>query len=272
MTANGPRSIEPLTAGRLSWTLPCLLALGACGHTGSAKQRDPGPSAERADSGDARPVQPRAQPEERIEDFMVDHFILVTFSRDAVINGELEALREPLSALAEHDYATVAPGGWMPWIAQIQQAAGLTAEAGSLEVAASGVATMARSCGGCHRESGGGPQLDESIGSEAGAPPSDTLDARMRRHMWAADRMWEGLTAPSDRAWQDGAAALAHTPSAPPATDPPLPPQFVAALAEMRGLADAASEATAPAQRADVYANYLASCAGCHKYGVELDF
>jgi cytochrome c553 len=209
--------------------------------------------------------------EERIEDFMADHFVLVTFGRDAVINGDLEALREPLGALADYDYKRVAPGGWVPWIARIQSAARLTADATTLEAAATGVATMARACGGCHEATEGGPDFQTS-GGESISPPTDTLDARMRRHIWAADRLWEGLTGPSAEAWADGASALAHTPSAPPVTDPPLPPRFVAALAQTRALAEHAAAAGSLAERANVYALLLASCAGCHAHGVELTF
>jgi hypothetical protein len=247
------------------------LLLTACGHGGGAAKPDEKPApAQRpkAASEQARAADAGAS-EERIEDFMVDHFVIVTFGRDAVINGDLEALREPLAAFADYDYRSVAPGGWLPWIAQIQTAARLTSEASALETAAVGVATMARSCGGCHEASGRGPDFGPSD-HETKTPSSDTLEERMQRHIWAADRMWEGLTAPSDEAWQEGAAALAHTPSSVPATKPPLPPRFVEELLATRALADDAVGATSAAQRADVYAGFIASCANCHAHGVDL--
>jgi cytochrome c553 len=156
-------------------------------------------------------------------------------------------------------------------MAEIQDVARLTSEATTLEAAASGVATMARLCGGCHEATDGGMRFEPGP-RERTTAPSDTLDARMGRHMWAADRLWEGLTGPSNEAWEDGVSALAHTPAAPPVTDPPLPQRFVAALIATRELADSAAAATTLAQRSDVYGLFLATCARCHGYGVELDF
>jgi mono/diheme cytochrome c family protein len=245
-----------------------LVALTACGHTEGAATPDAAPRSASAPTA-ARSLEraPRAMPEERIEDYMADHFVIVTFSRDAVINGDLEALREPLRALADYDYEAVAPGGWLPWIARIQAAARLTSDASTLEAAASGVVTMAQACGGCHEASAGGPDFDTS-GAVLDSPASDTLDARMQRHIWAADRLWEGLIGPSAEAWRDGASALAHAPSTPPITNPPLPPRFAAALLAMRELAEGSATAKLD-ERAEVYAELLASCASCHARGVE---
>jgi hypothetical protein len=254
-------------SGALARALPWLFGLAACGHAEGASKPDPRPAP--TNRAEPRPAQ-RAQPTEVIEDYMTDHFVIVTFGRDAVIDGDLEALREPLRAFAGHRYETVATGAWMPWIAEVQHAALLTSEAATLEAAASGIATMARACGGCHEATGGGPSFEAGV-RETTTPPSDTLDARMARHQWAADRMWEGLTGPSDGAWEDGASALAHTPDGAPVTDPPLPPRFVAAMGVTRALADDALDAMTLQQRADVYGRFLATCAGCHAYGVELD-
>ena len=68
-------------------------------------------------------------------------------------------MREPLRRLADYEYRTVAPGGWMPFVADLQEAARLTADAENLDLAASGVATMARVCGDCHRAKAAGPEV-----------------------------------------------------------------------------------------------------------------
>lgn len=204
-------------------------------------------------------------PERSIEDFMADHFLIATFSRDAVINGDLESLREPLTALAQHDYAGVAPGGWMPWIAELQQAASLTAQAQRLDAAASGVAALARVCGGCHEAQGRGPHYVQA--HEDDAPRgSRTLADRMYRHMWALDRLWEGLTAPSDQAWVAGAKALARVAAEPSAQSAALSPSLLAALAELRALSIDVTEATTLDKRANVYGLLLATCADCHTH------
>jgi len=94
----------------------------------------------------------------------------------------------------------------------------------------------------------------------------------MYRHMWAADRLWEGLTGPSDDAWRSGAEVLARAPASPPVTETPLPAGVVALLAEVRELGQAALEAETLAQRANLYAPFLASCAGCHAHAADLEF
>jgi len=94
----------------------------------------------------------------------------------------------------------------------------------------------------------------------------------MYRHMWAADRLWEGLTGPSDEAWRAGAQALVRAPEQAPRTQPPLPPRFVSALRQVRELGQRALEADSLADRANVYGVFLASCASCHALQVELEF
>lgn len=267
-------------AGAQVWG--CLLLALGCGHAEGAKQANTLPpraqrsgsrGAERAASTtqESSPAEREPEAAERIEDYMVEHFVIVTWSRDAVIDGSLDALREPLSALAAYEYEHVAAGSWMPWIAQIQAAARLTSEAESLAAAATGVANMARACGGCHAALGRGPDFG-SVHRDVHTLTPDTLGSRMDRHMWAADRMWQGLTGPSDAAWRAGAAALAKAPATAPEFDPPLPADFVRALDEVRELGEAASAATSLEERANVYGLFLAACAGCHAHHVELAF
>lgn len=275
MSRPGQRSRGALLGAAL-----CAAALAACAHgeSGASKQTQTAPEQTKSEPAQA-PAKPKAGGESsgrslatlRIEDFMADHFLIATFSRDAIINGDLESLREPLSALAQHDYAEVAPGGWMPWIAQIQEAANVTAQAQRLDAAASGVAAIARVCGGCHEAQGGGPRYVQANESDA-QTGSRTLPDRMYRHMWAADRLWEGITGPSDRAWSAGAQALARVTAEPAPENAPLPPELVAGLAELRGLGLQAQEATSLEQRANVYGLLIATCAGCHARGVAYEF
>jgi mono/diheme cytochrome c family protein len=273
------RGVPPSGASRRALRGLGALAIGlcACGHQQAAtRPASSSAKAERAPaSASSRAAAPAASKadagSEEITDFMAEHFAVATWARDAVINGNLDALRRPLRALADYRYASVAPGGWLGSIAKLQQAAGLTADAETLDVAAAGVAAMGRVCGSCHREQGGGPHF-AGAERERSRPTSDTLGTRMVRHMWAADRFWEGLTGPSDDAWQAGAEALAHAPEAPPRADPPLPPRFVAALQNVRTLGQRALEASSDEERANVYGAFLASCAACHAYQVQLSF
>ena len=92
---------------------------------------------------------------------------------------------------------------------------------------------MARVCGDCHRAKAAGPQFAASQ-ADRERTTSDSLGERMQRHMWAVNRMWEGLTAPSDDAWNAGAQVLANAPAAAPNSTPALPPEVVSALSEVR--------------------------------------
>lgn len=266
------------TASR-AMAIGCVAAglLTSCAHESAAAK----PSAHPAPQPASASAQPGAAVEElaaerdespdeldefgaapvRIEDFMNSHFVIITWARDAVINGSLEALREPLYTMADFDYKPVAPGGWMEKIAAIQATARITAEAESLAMAAAGVATMARQCGDCHTAERHKPYFGPDIRARRPVEPG-SLQERMERHIWATDRMWEGLTAPSEDAWNAGAAALANLPVDKAAAR--LPEEYVAQLRTLRELGAAAVHADTRADRANVFGAMLASCATCH--------
>jgi cytochrome c553 len=151
---------------------------------------------------------------------------------------------------------------------QLQQAARLTAQASTLDAAASGVATMARICGECH-VANGGPKPPAVDPDQPRAAKRDTLAKRMIRHMVAADELWEGLTMPSEAAWKAGADALRHAPTT---AHQALPRGFVTRLLEVRELGEDADEAQTPEQRSNVLGQLLATCAECHALRVEHDF
>jgi cytochrome c553 len=89
----------------------------------------------------------------------------------------------------------------------------------------------------------------------------------MLQHFWGADRMWDGLIAPSDTSWRAGAQALAD----PAAYEPLLgaagtrqgDAQTLAA--SLRALGARASGAASQDEREAVYGEVLATCTGCHQ-------
>jgi hypothetical protein len=187
---------------------------------------------------------------------MKDHALFAAWARDDVIVGDIRGLQQPLRLLA--DYRSDAPEleRWKPWLSRLQSAASMTARAGSIELAAAGVATMARVCGECHRAMNGGP----SLASEAELLRSDSIAARMRTHAWASEHLWRGLTAPSDGAWLVGASALAHLPS----EVDDKHPSYATDFARIRSLGESAANATTSEERADIYGVLLATCGHCH--------
>jgi mono/diheme cytochrome c family protein len=242
-------------------------ALAAAQRTVSPEEKTREPVASGATPTAAEDPPPIAT--DSIEGFMLEHFVISTWARDSIVDGDLEAIRSPLLALAEYSYASVAPGGWMNGIAQMQAAARLTAGAQTLRAAASGIAAMGRTCGQCHRERGG-PVVQYYM-AEDGAPKSDRLEGRMLRHAWAVERLWEGLTAPSDNAWMAGASALTLAPAAAPETQPPLTPAVTKTLELVRTLGKRAIRADSAEAREKVYGELLVTCAECHRSAPQVE-
>lgn len=257
-----------------------LLDIQGCGHTQApvaATTTHAPQSVAPAAPQPQRPEVPRTAADEpppittdSIESFMLEHFLISTWARDAIVDGDLEAIREPLFALSAYSYDTVAPGGWMKGIAQMQAAARLTAQAETIAAAASGIAAMGRTCGQCHREQGG-PEV-QHYRVEKAAPKSDSLDTRMLRHAWAVERLWEGLTAPSDDAWMAGAAVLVRAPAAAPEAQPALSKEVSDTLERVRELGSRAARADSAEAREQVYGALLVTCAQCHRSAPQILF
>lgn len=121
------------------------------------------------------------------------------------------------------------------------------------------LAALATKCGDCHATLGGPATLTSEPSDDAfGALP------RMKRHEWAAARLWEGLVGPSDLAWRAGVRVLADAPleleSQAPGTSP---------IAELtRSVHDLATSAGATQSSVDrnaVFAELMTTCAACHQ-------
>jgi hypothetical protein len=201
---------------------------------------------------------------------MNDHFLITMWARDRVIEGNVDALRKPLVALASFHYPPEVPASWTESLTRLQDAARATSEAGTLDNAAHGVAAMARVCGDCHLKTSGRAELQLARYADT-QKPSDSLIERMQRHKWALDRMWIGLTGPSDAAWDDGAAALQHAPPKMKSDHPVLRGDPRPELATLRALGARAIEAKSSADRAEIYGRALATCAYCHAFGAETE-
>lgn len=262
----------------LGWALPLALILAACAHPSPAPAPAPQPPAGPHQQPPAASPAQRAPSASTIEPdtgaaqaagldvagFMRDHFVIAAWARDAVAEGDLAALREPLRELADYRYSSAVPAAWMRYLARLQAAARVTAEAARLSDAANGVATMARICGECHVQHRVSLQVDFRLPSADPEPEVETLASRMYRHQWASSRLWEGITAPSDEAWQAGANALAEISLTAPEAKTQLTPQTLSLLRQVRELGLAALDANSLEQRAASYASLLSLCSSCH--------
>jgi hypothetical protein len=97
--------------------------------------------------------------------------------------------------------------------------------------------------------------------------PADgiTLEAKMRRHQWAAARMWEGLIGPSERGWIEGARVLAASQLDVRKTVHAKPNAEVVEFAErLQDLGRRAVELHDRDARAVLYGEMMTTCVSCH--------
>lgn len=125
------------------------------------------------------------------------------------------------------------------------------------------LAKVGETCGACHGMSARGPSYADI---NQPVDPSGVLP-HMRRHAWVTERLWEGISGPSEQRWQAGLTALLSR---------PLPPEgfqgreedLLSPAAELapwlRRIGLVALRTSDPGQRSELYADLLATCAECH--------
>ena len=180
-----------------------------------------------------------------------------------VVLGDLDRAHAAAAGIATDDEGGDFPAGFESYRTEIREYAALIAEDPQLPSVAMRTGRMAAACGSCHIASGGGPRF--VIGSEPGDGAS--TGKRMIRHIWATDRMWEGLAGPSDDMWIAGSRVLAEGEEAlegaiRASSSPEAARGF---LAEIGRLGREGQTATTQEARASVYGRLLATCYGCHR-------
>ena len=197
-------------------------------------------------------------PETAAPSHMFAHFMQVGVIQSAIVNGDVDATRRPARWLASHK-ETQFPADAQPAIEQMRAEARVMLAQNELTDVARSLARMGVACGTCHQITNGGPDIKLSE-----APPlTNASDQHMQRHVWALDRMWDGLIGPSDAAWRAGAGALGNAPlqfSAGQQSE-----QANQLAAKVHELAQSAHDAATEKERADVYGQLLQTCALCHE-------
>jgi cytochrome c553 len=196
---------------------------------------------------------------------MEEHYEQVGHVQAAIVRGDLDAARAPARWLAEHPEHPDVPQGVKSPMEDMRVHARSVVRAVDLTDAARATAEMAAACGRCHRLAGTGP--DPATWTMA--PPGQGAPGQMARHLWAVDRMWEGLVAPSDRLWQQGVTALID--------DPLFQGGGAAGDADVARLAREVHDLGVTANgrdadgRAGVYGRLLTTCVTCHqKMGISM--
>jgi hypothetical protein len=232
-----------------------LLPLVACRDESTRSTSPPVP---------ARPepiALPDAAPDaalETLKEHMGRHFSAISELQRAIARGHLDEAKQLAAWIETH--AEVPQPGWEASLDQLHAAAGAVAAAPDVPSAASLAARLGRACSTCH-------EAREAIVTFAWEPAPvelPTLAAQMKRHQWAAARLWDGLVGPSDQLWSEGAQVLATTRldesqvTAGPRGD-------VTALAQkVREIARRAAKVEDHDARTTLYGELLSTCAGCH--------
>lgn len=200
----------------------------------------------------------RAAPED-LSVRMAEHFNEVSAIKDAIIDGDLETAQQTAGALQEREQNTERPMDWRPHVSDLLTAAAALQRASDLPTAARATADLGSGCGSCHQAVGAKPAFDHEL------PPEEDDDAvaRMRRHQWGVDRMWEGLIGPSQDAWRWGAETISETPGCD--DERGGGDEYLDALCErLEALGRSALDARDASDRTIIYGEFLGTCSGCH--------
>lgn len=194
---------------------------------------------------------------------MAGHFVTVGELHDAAAAGDMDALHAVATELLSRETGEGMPRKAAPYIEEYRMFTQLAARAPDPESGASAVARVGAACGSCHQAVKGGPKY-----TVISPPPTGegSVESRMMRHRWAADRMWEGLVGRSDASWQAGAAVLSDAPLFTDALTSDVA-QYAAVTKmawEVHEIGALASTAQEQSRRAELYGELLATCAACH--------
>lgn len=233
---------------------------------GVACQREPAepePTAQAKEKTEAstasEPVPPPLAPS------MEAHFVHAAQLEQAVIDGDLELVKEHAQWLVDELPKQSMPEAWQPQLERMQLAAAQAAKSTTLAEAGAAAGRVVETCGACHQAIGKGPSLLEP----PPVPEGDDTTNRMLRHQWAASRMREAMISGSDERWKLGAGAVSVAPPEPcPIPDAEiLDAQTLALREKIYELGAKALKVSSASDRAALYGEYLTTCAGCHTGG-----
>lgn len=204
---------------------------------------------------------PAAAPETpTVHAHMAEHYAQADRMKRSAIRGDLAEYRQAASWLAEHELSATAPETWRERARAMQEAAKSGRDAQDLAAATAALGRVGEACAKCHAELGK-PTL------AVGEPPSEGSGAQlhMARHQWAADRLWDGLIAPSDELWIRGAEVMADAPLTTGEIAPgqSVQPRVTELASDVHDQANAARLLPA-AERGAAYAAFVQSCSDCH--------
>jgi len=223
----------------------CTLGCAACGRA--------------AEGGNDPPREtPQLVDQALVRYHMQRHFEDLRTVERLLVSGNLDDAKALAFMLSKSE----ADPGLAPWAAQSREvvsAARALAAARNVDEALRREARVAAACGDCHLRTYDMPMFEPP----AIAPPDrHTVAARMARHQWAVDRIWESMVGASDQHWRAGLDVLATTPL--PFAEVPDAAALGNRLQVLARAALAKRGKSTSAGRATTYGELLVTCERCH--------
>jgi mono/diheme cytochrome c family protein len=175
-----------------------------------------------------------------------------------LVDGHLAEAKALAFMLAKPE----ADPGMAPWAAEAHATAAAArglAAARTIDEGLRYEVLVAEACAGCHLRA---QQLPLFAAPPRVPPDQPTPAARMARHQWAVDRMWEGLVGADDARWRAGLDVLAMTPA--PFSSRTAAPALATELQERARAARARRATETLGARTTAYGEMLVTCAACH--------
>ena len=183
------------------------------------------------------------------------HFDGAAEMQFALVQGDLARAQRAARRVEQATDTAGLPGGAEDELQRLRAHARDVREAESFGVAAMAASLLAAGCGECHAAHDVGPRF-----APVPAPVDPAAVDHMVEHVWAADRMWEGLVIPSAERWEAGARVLAQH-AVPMDILAPGTSGYGLAL---KALGLEALEVEESRSQARIYAGVLVNCATCH--------
>jgi cytochrome c553 len=192
---------------------------------------------------------------------MRHHFSDVVLVHEAVIRGDLPAVRAPAMRVTAAGVPTGVPDSATLFVVALRQAGQRAADATSLADAAKATVAMVGECAKCHRTVGVFPAVTLRKTPQVGG-----IVGHMLEHQLATDDMLLGLMVPSPVQWRSGAEQLRVAPlrTNQLPRDPKMTKWVREADVRLHAIADRASRADTDEARASAYVELMTTCAQCH--------
>lgn len=194
---------------------------------------------------------------------MYAHFDRAGELHRALLGADLAQAKEAAHWIANHEERQEYSGRSVYFHDAKRAFATEVENAPTLREAIFAASRMAQTCGDCHRENEVEPRFLIGAAPQSGSGP----EAEMTLHVWAEERMWEGLVGPGDQCWTTGSEAIQsgwlNTQEL--VTSPDDRPRVRELTKKVYDLAGECLKAQDSEERARLYGEFLNTCVECHQ-------